>query len=66
MSDNATMPKKGEILIVGKITATPMERFDRNQRRAAAVAPRINSKSGVFRFRTWGEFSAWKEKQARA
>lgn len=59
------MVKKGEMLVVGTIKATPMERFGRNQRRAAAVAPRAGSKSGVLRFRTWEEFAAWKEKHAK-
>ncbi|SDS45906.1 hypothetical protein [Opitutus sp. GAS368] len=60
------MVKKGEMLVVGTIKATPMERFGRNQRRAAAVAPQAGSKPGVIRFRTWEDFAAWKEKRAKS
>lgn len=56
------MEKKGEMLVVGTIKATPLERFGRNQRRAASVAPKAGVKSGVLRFRTWEEFAAWKTK----
>ena len=54
------MVKKGDMLVVGTVKAAPMERFGRNQRRAAAVAPMAGSKPGVIRFRTWAEFAAWK------
>ncbi len=56
------MTKKGEMLVVGSIKATPMERFGRNQRRAAAVAPLRAVKPGGLRFRTWEEANAWKTK----
>lgn len=59
------MVKKGDMLVVGTIKAAPMERFGRNQRRAAAVAPKSGSKPGVIRFRTWEEFAAWKAKHGR-
>ena len=59
------MLKKGDMLVVGAINATPMERFGRNQRRAAVVAPKAGAKPGVLRFRTWEEFAAWKEKNRR-
>ncbi len=57
------MTKKGEMLVVGTIIATPMERFGRNQRRAALLAPTAGTKSGVLRFRTWEEFDTWKMKR---
>ncbi len=60
------MTKKGEMLVVGTIKASPMERFRRNQRRAALVAPAAGSKSGVLRFRTWEEFASWKTKSRQA
>ncbi len=60
--NSAFMVKKGDMLVVGTIKATPMERFGRNQRRAAAVAPPSAAKSGVLRFRTWEEFALWKTK----
>ncbi len=56
------MTKKGEMLVVGSVKATPMERFGRNQRRAALVAPPQARKPGVLRFRTWEEANAWKMK----
>ncbi len=59
------MVKKGEMLVVGTIKATPMERFGRNQRRAALVAPAAGTKSGVLRFRTWEEFNSWKMEHRR-
>lgn len=57
------MVKKGEMLVVGKSTASPMARFGRNQRRAGAVAPAAGTKSGIVRFRTWEEFDLWKLKR---
>lgn len=60
--NSALMVKKGDMLVVGAIKATPMERFGRNQRRAAAVAPPRVTKSGVMRFRTWEDFDLWKTK----
>gem|GEM_PF-2123547 len=56
------MIKKGDMLVVGSIKATPMERFGRNQRRAALVAPPRRVKPGVLRFRTWEELAAWEKK----
>lgn len=56
------MVKKGDMLVVGTIKATPMERFGRNQRRAGLVAPPRVVKAGVMRFRTWEEFDTWKRK----
>lgn len=50
------------MLIVGTIKASPMERFGRNQRRAAMVAPTAGARSGLLRFRTWEEFASWKKK----
>lgn len=54
------MVKKGDMLVVGTIKATPMERFGRNQRRAALTAPPLTVKPGVIRFRTWEDFDTWK------
>jgi hypothetical protein len=59
------MVKKGEMLVVGTIKASPMERFGRNQRRASLVAPAVGAKSGVLRFRTWEEFASWKIKHRK-
>lgn len=59
------MVKKGDMLVVGAIKATPLQRFGRNQRRAAAVAARTGSKSGVIRFRTWEEFGSWQARQPK-
>jgi hypothetical protein len=44
---------------VGKLTARPLVRFGRNQRRARLLAPRSGELPGVKRFRTWDEFSEW-------
>lgn len=54
------MNKKDEMVSVGRVTAAPLVRFGRNQRRAALVAPKSVSSPGVLRFRTWEEFSSWK------
>ncbi len=54
------MNKKGEMLSIGRSSATPLARFGRNQRRAALVAPKSGSSPGVLRFSTWEEFSSWK------
>jgi hypothetical protein len=59
------MNKKGEMLTVGRITAAPLVRFGRNQRRAALVAPKSGSAPGVLRFSTWEEFSSWKTTRRR-
>jgi len=59
------MVKKGDMLVVGAIKTTPLERFGRNQRRAAAVAPKAGAKPGVLRFRTWEDFAAWKEQRPK-
>jgi len=54
------MVKQGEMRVVGTLKGTPIERFGRNQRRAALVAPPTGQPPGVLRFRTWEEFAAWK------
>ncbi len=56
------MEKRGEMREVGTIKASPLVRFGRNQRRAALVAPRTGSATGVRRFRTWDEFASWQQK----
>lgn len=59
------MKKAGGMLEVGKIKATALVRFGRNQRRAAVVAPRAGEPTGIYRFRTWDEFSLWKKNRRR-
>lgn len=59
------MVKKGEMREVGTIKASPLVRFGRNQRRAALVAPRAGSPTGVARFRTWDEFASWQTNRLR-
>jgi hypothetical protein len=59
------MVKKGDMLVVGTIRTTPLQRFGRNQRRAAAVLPRAGYRPGVIRFRTWEEFASWQTQQGK-
>ncbi|MBL9218448.1 MAG: hypothetical protein JNG82_08170 [Opitutaceae bacterium] len=44
---------------LGKTTGSTLERFGRNQRRAALVAPKAGWPKGVQRFRDWREFESW-------
>lgn len=46
---------------VGRLKASPLMRFGRNQRRAALVAPGAGQKKGVVRFRTWDEVALWEK-----
>jgi len=57
------MKTRGQMREVGRITASPLERFGRNQRRAAAVAPGAGEPKGVRRFRTWEEFAQWQSRK---
>jgi hypothetical protein len=59
------MKKVGGMLDVGKIKATALARFGRNQRRSRLVAPKAGETTGIFRFRTWDEFASWKKNRQR-
>ena len=43
---------------VGRIKASVLQRFGRNQRRAALVAPNLGQPKGIRRFKTWEDVDA--------
>ncbi len=53
------LPRK-DVIEVGKVRASPLERFGRNQRRAHLVAPSASGQcKGVVRFASWEEVEKW-------